>query len=299
MMLITGSTGFVGRHLVKRLVAEGEKPRCLARSQQKATQTLPTDKIEVAIGDTTRPDTLEPAMRGIETVVHSAFITADIKEGRGVSYQAVNVEGTKNIVEAARQAGVKKIVLVSGLGTKPDKPGSYMQGRYLAEQYVKNSGLAWSVIQPSVQFGEHAAFFKGLADLIRTAPIVPVIGTSQRRFQPIWVEDVARCLTTQIREESRNGKTYVVGGPEQFTYGEVLDMLAQALGKKRLKAPLPMPLAYIGAATMQTVLPKPPITAAALTLFTFEQTTDLNAVERDFGFQPLSWRAYLAEHGVN
>lgn len=299
MILITGSTGFVGRHLVKRLVNQGEKPRCLARSQQKAAQALPIDKVEIALGDTTRPGTLEPAMQGIETLVHSAFITADIKEGRGVSYQGVNVEGTRNVVEAAQRAGVKKIVLVSGLGTRPDKPGSYMQGRYQAEQLVKESGLAWSILQPSIQFGEHAAFFKGLADLIRTAPVVPIIGTSQRKFQPIWVEDVAQCLIQQIREEKRNGKTYVVGGPEQFTYAEILDLLANALGKKRLKAPMPMPLAYVGAAVMQTALPKPPVTTAALTLFTFEQTTDLNAVERDFGFQPLSWRAYLAEHGID
>ncbi len=299
MILITGSTGFVGRHLVKRLIAEGEKPRCLARSQQKAAQALPLDKVEVVIGDTTRPGTLEPAMQGVETLVHSAFVTADMKESRDVSYQGVNVEGTRNVVEAAQRAVVKKIVLVSGLGTRPDKPGSYMQGRYLAEQIVKNSELSWSVIQPSVQFGKHAAFFKGLADLIRTAPVVPIIGTSQRKFQPIWVEDVARCLIMQIREEKRNGKTYVVGGPEQFTYGEILDMLANALGKKRLKAPMPMPLAYVGAAAMQTVLPRPPITTAALALFSFEQTTDINAVERDFGFRPLSWRTYLAEHGVD
>ena len=142
MILITGSTGFVGRHLVKRLVAEGEQPRCLVRSQQKAANSLPIDKITVAIGDTTRFGTLEPAMQGIDTVVHSAFITADVKEGHGVSYQAVNVEGTRNVVEAAQRAGVKKIVVVSGLGTKPDKPGSYMQGRYLAEQYARESGLA-------------------------------------------------------------------------------------------------------------------------------------------------------------
>jgi uncharacterized protein YbjT (DUF2867 family) len=299
MILITGSTGFVGRHLVRRLVAEGEKPRCLVRSQQKAAQILPLDKVEVAIGDTTSPGTLEPAMQGVETLVHSAFVTADIKEGRGVSYQGVNVEGTRNVVEAAKRAGVKKIVLVSGLGTRPDKPGSYMQGRYLAEQIVKNSELSWSVIQPSVQFGDQAAFFKGLADLIRSAPVVPIIGTSQRKFQPIWVEDVARCLTLQIREERRSGQTYVVGGPEQFTYGEMLDMLASALGKKRLKVAMPMPLAHLGAAAMQTVLPRPPVTTAALALFTFEQTTDLNAVERDFGFQPLSWRTYLAEHGAD
>jgi len=299
VILITGSTGFVGRHLAKRLVAEGERPRCLVRSQEKAGQTLPIAQVELAPGDTTRPATLEAAMQGVETVVHSAFITADIKERPGASYYGVNVEGTRNVVAAAKRAGVKKIVVVSGLGTRPDKPGSYMQGRYLAEQAAKESGLAWSILQPSIQFGEHAAFFKGLADLIRMAPVVPVIGTSKRRFQPIWVEDVAACLIKQVREESRNGKTYVVGGPEQFTYGEILDLLANALGKKRLKAPVPTPFATLGAAMMQAVLPRPPITTAALTLFTFEQTTAINAVERDFGFAPLSWRTYLAEHGVD
>lgn len=299
MLLIAGSTGFVGRHLVKRLIAEGERPRCLVRNEEKARQVLPVDQIEIALGDTTKPDTLASAMQGVDLLVHSAFLTADIKESGKNTYYNVNVLGTKNLVDAARQAGVKKIVVVSGLGTRPDKPGSYMQGRYLAEEQVKESGLAWSILQPSIQFGKGAAFFKGLADLIRRAPVVPVIGTPNRKFQPIWVEDVVTCLLTQIREESRNGRTYVIGGPEQFTYGEILDMLASATGKKRLKAPAPIPFARIGAAMMQMALPKPPITTAALTLFSFDNITDLNAVERDFGFQPTSWRTYLAEHGVN
>jgi uncharacterized protein YbjT (DUF2867 family) len=299
MILITGSTGFVGRHLVKRLSTEGERPRCLVRSREKAQQVLPLDQVEVAVGDTTSPASLAPAMQGVDTIVHSAFITADLKESRNASYYGVNVEGTRNVVEAAKQAGVKKMVLVSGLGTRPDKPGSYMQGRYLAEQAVKESGLAWSILQPSIQFGEHAAFFKGLADLIRMAPVVPVVGNSKLRFQPIWVEDVVTCLTKMIRDPARNGKTYAVGGPDYFTYGEILDMLAQALGKKRLKASAPVPFVRLGAAVMQTVLPRPPITTAALTLFTFDNITELDAVQRDFGFQPMPWRTYLAQHGVN
>jgi len=299
MLLIAGATGFVGSHLAKRLVAEGERPRCLARNQEKARQTLPIDQVDLAIGDTTRPETLAKAIQGVDTLVHSAFITADLKQTSTHTYNGVNVVGTKNLVAAAKNAGVKKIVVVSGLGTRPDKPGSYMQGRYLAEQEVKESGLAWSILQPSIQFGEHAAFFKGLADLIRMAPVVPVVGTPKRKFQPIWVEDVVNCLIKQVREDSRNGKTYVVGGPEIFTYGEILEMLEQKLEKKRLNLSAPVPLVGMGAAVMQAVLPKPPITTAALALFSFENSTDIDAVERDFGFQPRSWRAYLAEHGAD
>jgi NADH dehydrogenase len=174
-----------------------------------------------------------------------------------------------------------------------------MQGRYLAEQAVKESGLQWSILQPSIQFGEHAAFFTGLADLIRMAPIVPVVGNSKLKFQPIWVEDVVTCLTKMSRDPERNGKTSIVGGPDYFTYGEILDMLAEALGKKRLKAPAPVPFVRLGAAIMQSMLAKPPITTAALTLFNFDNITDLDAVKRDFGFQPMSWRTYLAQHGAD
>lgn len=299
MILVAGATGFVGRHLVKRLVAEGERPRCLVRSHEKARQTLPLEQVDIVIGDTVKPDTLETAMQGVETVVHSAFLTADLKEQGSNTYYAVNALGTKHLVTAAKNAGVKKIVVVSGLGTKQDKAGSYMQGRYLAEEQVKESGLAWSIIQPSIQFGAHAAFFKGLADLIRMAPVVPVVGTPKRKFQPIWVEDVVTCLVKQVKEDSRNGKTYVVGGPEIFTYGEILAMLAKRLGKKRMNVPTPVPFVQIGAAMMQAILPKPPITSAALTLFRFENITDIDAVERDFGFKPMSWQVYLAEHGVD
>src|SRR5205823_1693327 len=114
-------------------------------------------------------------------------ITAEKKESAGNRYEETNVQGTANLIKAANDAGVTRIIGVSGLGTKPDKPGSYMQGRYLAEKMLKESGLAWTIIQPSVLFGKNAPFITGLVDLIRTAPVVPLIGGGKIRFQPIYV----------------------------------------------------------------------------------------------------------------
>jgi len=299
MILVTGSTGFVGRHLVNRLVADGERPRCLARTQTKAQQTLPVNQVEVVIGDVTDQQSLQAAMQGVTTVVHAAFVTANLKEGHGVSYYGVNVEGTRNLVAAARQAGVRRIIAVSGLGTKPARPGTYMQGRYLAEQAVKESGLGWTILQPSVQFGKGAEFIKGLAGLIRSAPVVPLINGGTIKFQPIWVEDVARCLEQLIRDDASNGRTFVVGGPDILTYTQIIDLLMQTMHVQRLKAPVPMPLVALGAFVMQTVLPNPPITTAALELFSFDNVTDLRSVERDFGFTPMSLPAYLAQYGVD
>src|SRR6266581_3379543 len=299
MILITGATGYIGRHLVARLVAQGEHPRCLVRDTKRAAGSMPAADVELVQGETTDPASLAAAVRGVDTIVHAAFLTADRKQSPGNHYETTNVQGTANLIKAAQEGGVKRIIEISGLGTKPDKPGSYMQGRYLAEKMLKESGLDWTIIQPSVLFGKNAPFFKGLADLIRTSPVVPLIGGGKIMFQPIWVEDVVTVIIKILEEPERTkNKTYTIGGPEYYSYTQLIDILLQAMHKKRIKAPAPMPLVGVGAAVMEAVLPKPPLTTAAMTLFTFDNTTDLNSVQRNFGFTPMSFTTYLEDYGV-
>ncbi len=299
MILVTGATGYIGRHLVARLVAQGERPRCLVRNISRAANILPAGKIEFVKGDTTSPATLETAVQGIDTIVHTAFITADHKQSAGNQYEATNVQGTANLIKAAKKAGVKRIIVLSGLGTRPDQPGSYMQGRYLAEQMVKESGLDWTIIQPSVLFGKNAPFIKGLTDLIRTSPVVPLIGGGKVMFQPIYVEDVVTVILDVLHEPERTkDKTYTIGGPAYYSFTQIIDALLHTMHKRRIKAPAPTSLVGVGAAVMEAVLPKPPLTKAAMTLFTFDNTTDLHSVERDFGFTPVSFTTYLAQQGV-
>src|SRR5579863_6634303 len=299
MILITGATGYIGRHLVTRLVAEGERPRCLVRDTKRAATILPADKVELVQGDTITPVSLAAAIQEVDTVVHAAFITADHKQSAGNHYEETNVQGTRNVIQAAKDAGVQRIIEISGLGTRPDKPGTYMEGRYQAEKMLKESGLDWTIIQPSVLFGKDAPFIKGLADLIRTSPVVPLIGGGKMQFQPIYVGDVVTVVLKVLQEPERtNHKTYTIGGPEYYTFTQVIDALLRAMHKNRIKAPAPRPLVGIGAAVMEAVLPKPPLTKAAMTLFSFDNITDINAVERDFGFTPLAFSKFLAEQGV-
>src|SRR6476661_8008268 len=143
MILVTGGAGFSGTRIVAKLAAAGERPRALVRDLAAARGKLPAD-VEVVQGDTTKPETLGPALAGVETVIHTAFITAERKQRPGVHYWETNVRGTENLVAAAKEAGVRRIVVLSGLGTKAAKPGSYMQGRFLAEEAVRQSGLLWS-----------------------------------------------------------------------------------------------------------------------------------------------------------
>jgi uncharacterized protein YbjT (DUF2867 family) len=299
MILITGATGYIGRHLVARLAQNGERPRCLVRDIKRAAAVLPADKVEFVQGDTTQPSMLAAALQGVDAVVHAAFITADHKQSNGNHYYETNVQGTANLIKAAQEAGVTRFIEMSGLGTRPDKPGTYMQGRYEAERMLKESGLDWTIVQPSVLFGKDAPFIKGLADLIRTSPVVPLIGGGKMLFQPIYVEDVVTVILKVLQEPERtNHKTYIIGGPEYVTFTQVIDALLHTMHKNRIKAPAPNALVGIGAAVMEAVLSRPPLTKAAMTLFTFDNITDINSVERDFGFTPMSFSKFLAEQGV-
>src|SRR5713226_8354858 len=268
MILITGATGYIGRHLVSRLVVQGERPRCLVRDPKRAASILPADKVELVQGDTIQPASLEAAVRGVETIVHAAFITADRKQSAGNHYDETNVQGTANLIKAAKEGGVKRIIEMSGLGTKPDKPGSYMQGRYLAEKMLKESSFDWTIVQPSVLFGKDAPFIKGLADLIRYAPVVPLIGGGKMMFQPIYVEDVVTVVMKILEDPTgTNRRTYTIGGPAYYSFTEIIDELLRVMHKTRIKAIAPTAMVGVGAAMMEAVLRKPPLTKAAMTLF--------------------------------
>src|SRR5438270_9012423 len=243
MILITGPTGYIGRHLVARLVQQDERPRCLVRDPKRAATILPAGSVEFVQGDTTQPATLEAAMRDVDTIIHTAFITADHKQSPGNHYETTNVEGTANLIRAAKAAGVKRIVEISGLGTKPDKPGSYMQGRYLAEKMLVDSGLDWTIIRPSVLFGKDAPFITGLADLIRTAPVLPLIGGGKTMFQPIYVEDVITVIIKVLADPARtNSHIYTIGGPAYYSFSQVFDILLKAMHQSRPKVYAPTPL---------------------------------------------------------
>ncbi|HEU5438964.1 MAG TPA: NAD(P)H-binding protein [Ktedonobacterales bacterium] len=299
MIVITGADGFVGRHIVARLTPDGEPFRALVRNVERARRVLPAGT-QIVEGDTTRPTTLGPALEGADTVIHCAFLVANRKERPGATYREVNLGGTKNLVAAAQAAGVGRICVMGGLGTVPSPHDAYVQGRYEANEAVKQSGLGWAIIGPSVQFGPHSAFFSGLAGLIRSPlPVVPMIGDGSLRFQPIWVEDVVTCMLKMVREpDAYNGREIDIGGPEILTYRQILALLMRTLHKRKLLVPGPKPLARLGAGIMEAVLPNPPVTRAATGLFDVDNVAGLDSVERNFGFAPLSLRAYLADHGV-
>jgi NADH dehydrogenase len=293
MVLVTGGTGFVGRHVVRRL--EGRPVRAMAR---RAPAGLPAG-VEVVPADLTKPDTLPAALAGVEAVVHAAALTANVKEPYRGAYDDVNRRGTENLVAAAGEAGVRRLVVMSGLGTRPAPPGTYMATRWGLEEAVRASGIPFVILQPSVLFGDGAEFVAALTRLVRTSPVVPVLGPPDLRFQPFWIEDLAHCLVQALEDEGLTGSAIPLGGAEHVTMQQILETIGEATGKRPALVPLPLGLARVQASLMAAVLPRPPLTPATLELFRFENATDLHACERAFGFRPRGFREHVLTHGVD
>ena len=293
MILVTGATGFVGSRLIKRLAAQGEL-RATARSI--TTVQLPIG-VEAVPSDLTRPETLEPALEGVTTLVHTAAITANLKEPYPGAYRAINETGTEDLMKSARRAGVTKVVLLSGLSA-PAREGSYMATRLAMEEAVRSSGIPHVILQPSVLFGDGAEFIAALARLAKVSPVLPLMGDPNLKFQPLWIEDLLRILEQTIASDELSGRTIPLGGPEQVTFREVLETICEAMHIRRLMVPLPLAIAGIQARGMAALLPRPPLTPATLELFLYDNSTALDAVKSAFGFQPRGFREHLRKHGV-
>ena len=289
MILVTGATGFVGRRVVAALAADGRPVRALVHSASHA-HALPVHEGDTVEGDVLSPATLEEACEGVDAVIH---LVAVIRENGRATYQDVNHQGTRNILEAAEAAGVRKFVQASTIGATSDPGIPYLYSRWMAEQEVERSGVPHTIVRFSVGFGEGDEFFNTIAALVKVAPIVPVAGDGKVLFQPIAVEDTATCLVASLDSESLVGQTIEAGGPVWLTYDEIVDLIAETLDAKVKKLHAPIRLMTAVAALLEAMTPRPPVTPGQLKMLRGNSTTDVASVETHFGFVPRSPRGNI------
>lgn len=295
-ILVTGASGFVGGHVARRLADRPEfRLRCLVRTPR--PDSLPAS-VEWMQADLAQAATLEAALQGVQLVVHAAAITADHKEPYRGAYELVNRVGTENLMGAATRAGIERVVLMSGLGTRPAPNGTYMATRWGMEEAVRRSGIPYVILQPSVLFGAGAPFVTALARLARRSPVLPLLGGGGVRFQPLWVEDLVTCIEGCLGDQAPLGRALPIGGADHLTFREVLDEICAALHVRRLLVPLPLGAARLQATFMTAVMPRPPLTPAAVELFNFDNITELDSVVRAFGFTPRGFREHVRQHGL-
>ena len=290
MILVTGATGFVGKHLVKRLRQDGMPVRALVRTLSKA-QELKDLGIEVAAGDIADAASLHAAMKGCDKVIHLVGI---IQEGRGFTFRSVHVDGTRNVLDAAKSAGAGQFIYQSALGSREAAASEYHRTKWEAEKLVRASGIPYTILRPSLIYGPGDLFTVRLAEAIRLSPVLPVIGAGRSKVQPILIDDAASCLVKIVTGGQHLNKAYEIGGPEQMTYEEVTKAIAAAIGVKRPVVHMPLFLMRTMAKAAEAVLPRPPVTTDQLIMLQEDNVCDMKDIRDIFGIEPVRFRDGLA-----
>jgi len=297
-VLVTGASGFVGSYVVPALLAEGHRVVALVRSEKNGEQVLrrlgapDRGSVEIRHGDVTLPETLPSALRGVDAVVHLVAIPRDYNGGADLRF--VNTEGTRNVVEAARSADVRRFVHMGAMGVQDDPKLHYASSKAKAEALVAASGLDYTILKPSLQFAERDGFFNIVAGLVRMAPVVPVPGDGKSRFQPIAAQDVARCVALSLARPETIGQSIEIGGPRYWTYREITAEVARAMGKRRLIVPMPVALIRLVAGTSERIrIIKFPVATDQLRQLKLDNIGPLDGVQSAFGFTPTDMEGQL------
>jgi len=290
-VLVTGASGFVGSHILPELLTAGHRVVALTHSPASGERVLarlaPADRanVEIRAGDVTDPAGLPAALDGIDAVVHLVALPRDRTHGRDLA--RVNTDGTRNLVEAMTAAGVRRLVHLGALGVTDDPDLHYASSKAKAEALVESSDLDWTILKPSLLWGERDGFFNIVADLVRLSPgIVPVPGDGRSRFQPLAVADLARAVRICLEDPAHVGRAHELGGPRYWTYREITAEVCAAMHKRRAILPMPVPLIRLVAGTSERLGIPFPVATDQLRQLRLDNIAKEDGFERAFGSMP-------------
>lgn len=257
---ITGGTGFVGRNIARTLINEGHEVVLIARGQDHtdpSIQRLPgVSFFRITLDN---PAELALAFAGCEVVVHCAGINREVA---GQTYQRVHIDGTHHVIEAARQAGVRKIALLSFLRARPACGSGYHESKWAAEEIVRGSGLDYTVFKCGVIYGKGDHMLDHLSHAFYTFPVFAFVGFKDRPIRPNAVEDVARIVKSSVVDGALSRQTVAVLGPEELTLREAVKRVAGVVGKRPVTFRMPVWFHYILGWMVERVMKTPLVSTA-------------------------------------
>lgn len=288
--MVTGASGFIGGHLIEALLRQGIRVRVLLRNQAKA-QALLKMGVETAIGDVRDVPSLTQAFGGCSTVVHLVGI---MREREGETFEAINHQGTRNVIEGAKMANVKKIVFMSALGTKQYADHPYFASKWRAEEEIRASGIPYTIFRSAPVLGPGGDFTNRLARLVAKWSVVPLPGSGKDRLPPIYIQDVLKFLIYAIEGQEHEGRTYEVAGPDEVELDELVELVAEVL-KQEDKRSFHIPIFIIKplVRALEWFSSDPIITRSELALLLGNYVCDALDTYKLFGIEPTPLREAL------
>ena len=295
---VFGASGFLGRHLVRRLAAAGYCVRAAGRDPDAALFLKPMGDVGQVVpwpADITRPDSVAAAVNGADVVVNLVGILYE--RGRA-TFQKVHAEGAATVAQAAAAAGASRLVHVSALGADANSPAKYARSKAAGEDAVKAAFAKATILRPSVVFGPEDDFFNRFASMARLSPVLPVVGAASRKdggpkFQPVYVGDVADAIMASLTDAKAPGQTFELGGPAVYSFREIMRLVKAQTGRKRCLVPVPFWAAEIQAAVLG-LLPVPPLTSDQVQLLRTDNVVGEKAKTlKNLGITPTAAEAIL------
>ncbi len=290
-VLVTGASGFVGSHVVPELISGGHRVIALVRSEAGGQRVLDRlspaerEQVDPRTGDINDPGSLGAALVGADAIVHLVALARDLDGGR--SLEQVNVEGTRSVIAAAHAAGVRRLVHLGALGVREDPTLHYASSKARAEALVRASSLDWTILKPSLMWGERDGFFNIVAGLVRISPgIVPVPGDGRSRFQPIAVADLAVAVRLSVERAETVGQAYELGGPRYWTYRQITREVLKGMGRRRFVVGVPVALIALVAGTAERLRLPFPVATDQLRQLKLDNIGPLDGYQAAFGIAP-------------
>jgi NADH dehydrogenase len=293
IVTVFGGTGFLGRPLVRRLAIEQATVRVAVRNAELARTTLRADGlggVAVFRADVREPDSLVAALAGADAVVNA--VSAYVEKG-GMTFEGIHVQGAEAVARKAAEAGLARLVLISGIGADPSSASCYIRARGRGELAVQRAFPGATIVRPSAMFGPGDALFGTLADIARLLPVLPLIGGAHTRLQPVYVQDVVEAVCRMLINPQTTGRTYELVGPRTYTMRELVLFTLRLAGKRRPLITVPFMIAS-SLARLFELLPNPPLTTSQVDLLRSD-----NAASGVLpGFQDLGIRPEAVEEVV-
>lgn len=239
VVTVLGGTGFVGRYIVKQLAQEGYTVQVIARKAMAAKYLKPlgsVGQIVLTAGNILKPESLRGKFAGSVAVINATGILYETGKQR---FTAIHATGAEKVAQLAAAEGVPRFIHISALGVDKAKSSEYARSKLNGEHAVKAAFPSATILRPSVVFGPEDDFYNQFASIAGLAPALPAIGGAKTRFQPVYVGDVARAVVACIAHSSTQGTTYELGGPQVYSFREILKYIMKVIGKKRFLLPLP------------------------------------------------------------